>query len=120
MQIDLVTIGQVAGYLEGEGSFDVGTRRISFGATDEDVVQHIAKILEGRVRTRQQTSGLAKNPKLMYYCTVPVRTSVQWMMTIYTLMGERRKVVINAALASWKNPKKAGRPRKIGGGSHSG
>ena len=107
----------LAGLLEGEGCFFTSYQsnkpkykypRILLGMTDRDVIEKAAKILGGTV----YLVGEKKNRKRVWYVSVArTHQAVGWMMTLYSLMGERRKLKIKECLGSWKNDKK--RPYKM-------
>lgn len=109
--IPTVTIGVVAGYLEGEGSFitirsprrpNVVEPRIAFQTTDGDVARRIAATLNrSRPRgPRPPRWGYGKKPWFQVICRGS--QAVAWMMTIYPLMGERRQARIRAVLSEWR------------------
>lgn len=98
----------LAGFLEGEGSFEMGrvdrkagkTRRprISFGTTDLDVAQQAAAILQVKVHRRKVRHG----NKPMFVAMTWGHTAAGWMMTLYTLMGKRRRTKIREILTAWR------------------
>lgn len=98
-------INWIAGLLEGEGCFQTRGENhnpyIQLVMTDSDVVIKAAKILgchkviEGKPTT--------KVGKKIYRTCVYGRRAMGWMMTIYSLMGERRQQKIEECLKQWKN-----------------
>jgi hypothetical protein len=92
----------LAGLLEGEGSFRIhgngeGTLEVCVGMTDRDVILRAAQILGTSV------DGPYFRPphKPMYQARVYSSRAASWMMTIYSLMGERRKEKIRTILKKW-------------------
>src|SRR4051812_3654464 len=96
-------IAWLAGLLEGEGSFSIlenGTApQIKLAMNDSDIVQR-AKFLTnhpGPVNT-----ALLKSGNTSYIINICGNLAIQWMMTIYTLMGIRRKAKIREILLNWR------------------
>ena len=92
----------LAGLLEGEGCFYARESnpqpRIILGMTDLDTVSRAKSIL-GK-------SGLSPVPragnKTMYYLTVCGKPAIGWMMTLYSLMGSRRRSKIRDIISRWR------------------
>jgi hypothetical protein len=94
----------LAGLLEGEGSFMVGPPSspglpvIAVNMTDQDVMARLGRIFERKVHlirprnVRWQTS---------YQVRVHGRDAVRWMCLLRPLMGSRRQMQIDRALASY-------------------
>lgn len=100
-------IAWVAGYLEGEGAFTIysgtpGHRqfRIELSSTDLDVIEKVKFILKAnqRIFLRKLRFG----HKQEYYIKIYNNLAIQWMMTIYCLMGTRRKFKIREIIIEWK------------------
>jgi hypothetical protein len=100
-------IRQLAGWLEGEGSFTVYSPRgaphlmLEATSTDEDVI-----------RWAKELFGVAghiygpKQPKKTHWTTswqvsLLGPEAAGWMMTIFPFMGHRRKEQIRTCLATW-------------------
>lgn len=85
----------LAGLLEGEGAFLWGklrnNPRVTFTSTDLDITARVAglfrKTLMGPYFHKEGRIG--KKPYYMAEVTGP--RAIGWMMTLYTLMGGRRK-----------------------------
>lgn len=101
----------LAGWLEGEGCFSIYQKdkykqfRIEFSSTDLDVIRKVKTLLrsDDTVFLRKQSySGLGTKKKREYYLKLTDNLAIQWMMTLYTLMGERRKAKIKEILTEWK------------------
>ena len=85
----------LAGLLEGEGCFGLQQRkypRITLGMTDEDIVIRAATLMKSRV-TRCGN---------MYRTYLDGAYAVGWMMTLYTLLGIRRRKAIVDVIKVWK------------------
>lgn len=93
----------LAGFLEGEGSFmSAGAKhytgiRIMVWSTDSDVIYRAAAILGVSVKG----PAIRGKAKPILYLTV-YKTAPEWMMTLYPLMGRRRKDQIRKCLDRWK------------------
>jgi hypothetical protein len=103
----MTTINQihyVAGILEGEGSFLVYgySPTIRLAMTDKDIVVRVRDIISPE-RLVHDYKNKRTNHKIVYIFTSHSTEAIQWMMTLYPLMGERRKEQIRAVLAAWKN-----------------
>lgn len=110
--IPIKNIYWLAGLLEGEGCFGLssGCIRISLNMTDRDIVEQVADLFGCRVSTYQPLG----NRKRVYSAEIFSNRAAGWMMTLYSLMGERRKIKIRESLLHWKsqrlkNPQGAGR-----------
>lgn len=106
----IVQIAKLAGFLEGEGCFDLvdngsGRKypRIQFNTTDRDVAEWAASVLDApklhEVLPRKQDMGT----KLQFRAYVSGTKAVQWMLTLFVLMGSRRKARIRGCLDAWRN-----------------
>lgn len=121
--MEMKDIVWLAGWLEGEGTFGFyylkrnrnGTGlyspQIRASSSDLDVIQRVGKILDTRPHTvnmanhirRSERDPLApKSRKQMYDCRISGARAAGWMMTLYTLMGTRRKDSIRKALERYR------------------
>jgi len=110
--LKILDLAWLAGLLEGEGSFMLKTKRsyngtiaISLQMTDKDIVEKCAAILKTKVYGPYNSKQKKKNgepKKETYLLTVFGTTAASWMMTLYPLMGERRKQKIEELLNHWK------------------
>ena len=85
----------LAGLLEGEGCFMLKNEkypRIVLGMTDEDIIVRAATLMKSRIY-------LSGN---MYRVQVDGVKAVAWMMTLYTLLGKRRRESISKVIKIWK------------------
>ena len=104
----------LAGILEGEGSFALvkstngrGPARapqIALQMTDQDVVQQAAVLFQTGVQSYQHPSPsrLQHGWKAIHATRVYGSLAVGWMMTLYRLMGQRRREQIKKCLLYWK------------------
>lgn len=105
----------LAGLLEGEGCFGfsgskVGSARVALAMTDNDVVGRAAKLLNSKINHRVR-GGQYKD---VFATAVYGSQAAGWMMTLYSLMGQRRRETIKTSLTRWrkqrqKNPQGTGR-----------
>ena len=92
----------VAGLIEGEGSFDYnrGTVRIQVAMTDRDIIDRLRTIVNfGSVR---EVKRYQAHHKPCFAWSGSGRQAAALMMTIYSLMGQRRKDKIYSILSVWK------------------
>src|SRR5262245_48799498 len=120
----MVTTNQihwVAGILEGEGCFtpmnEKQTIRIRLQMTDLDVVTRFKNIVCPRKSIRCEDRSKIGH-KDIYIVMISGTLAAQWMMTVYSLMGARRKQTIRESLNIWKNrqkysPIRIGRPEGL-------
>lgn len=112
MSISVKEIAWVAGLLEGEGSFGFAFSRkttsaknpiIALAMTDIDVVEQARKVLdrENPIPLKISAKTVDRN-KPLYRFTISGSKAVGWMMTIYPLMGARRRAKIHEIIALWK------------------
>lgn len=102
----------LAGFLEGEGSFGmVETQKrywyplIQVSTTDADVVSRAAGLFGTKLLGPWKQTGLRNDGsscKLMYGARVRGANAAGWMMTLYSLLGERRRCKIRDVLARWR------------------
>ena len=108
--IDARDIRWLAGLLEGEGCFSTSTSprnerqfpclQVSAVSTDRDVLERAKNILGGKTKVKVRTHGYGK--KVQYTVRVNGTLAASWMMTLYSLMGERRRARILELLNIWK------------------
>ena len=104
-------IGWLAGFLEGEGHFAYDcSPGIRLGSTDKDIVERTSYLLGGNHIRGPYQYRINKKP--VYYTEIWALRAICWMMTIYPLMGIRRKQRIKEIIERWKKaPTKANRYR---------
>lgn len=91
----------LAGLIEGEGSFCNGvTPTIQIQMTDADIILRAADILG--VQPRNPWRSKLGNRQLVHHVTICGSRAIGWMMTLYTLMGERRQLKIKEILSNWR------------------
>lgn len=105
--MDMKDLYWLAGLLEGEGSFIASKpyvnqppqARITLCSSDKDVVERAAKIL-GAKSVLRNTSSNRLGLKMQWKATVYSSRATGWMMTLYSLMGARRREQIRTSLAA--------------------
>lgn len=103
--INMGNIYYIAGLLEGEGCFGFYNNcpSIQISMTDLDRIRKAKVILDinnrNVIRTQLSKSYKHKN---RYALSVSGDIAIQWMMTIYSLMGDRRKAKIKEIIEQWK------------------
>ncbi len=119
----------MAGFLEGEGTFNkttpssqsmgFGSIRVAVSSTDKDVVLKLANLLGfGSLHVFEpykSVSGYANRLK-QYRWECSGVNAAGLMMTLLPLMGERRTARIKELLAFWRSTKRSklyARPRKV-------
>jgi len=101
----MLDVAWLAGLIEGEGCFVVsspGRRRhmtMALGMTDRDVVERAARLMGSRVRLERRAMP---NRKALWRTDVHGYRAVAWMMTLYSLLGQRRRARIAESLAAWR------------------
>lgn len=96
-------IAWIAGILEGEGTFscnDNGTSAvIKVAMNDKDVIERFADITNynGTIGEYKLRTGTTQ-----YVVQIYGIHAIEWMMTIYSLMGKRRQEKIKSVLILWK------------------
>ena len=94
----------LAGLLEGEGSFLAGPPSaprypvVALQMTDEDVVARVARMF-GRKVGRWQSGNAREQP--VFLVRITGAKAVAWMTALHPLMGDRRRMQIDRALASY-------------------
>jgi hypothetical protein len=107
MSLELKDLYWLAGLMEGEGCFYTpkpGTKgrsiALMLGMTDRDVVERAADILGAKLQAPRFVKGATKNS---YYIALSGKKAAGWMMTLYTLMGQRRRAKIKECLDFFKS-----------------
>lgn len=114
----------LAGWLEGEGSFHFSKQKmagISAASTDYDVMQKVAILMKCKLHGPYVEYSTASRDRSFYKPQWQIEVSgpraVGWIMTLYTLMGHRRRARIKDVLALWRavkaRPNAVSRNRKL-------
>ena len=121
MRIEPRDIHWLAGLLEGEGCFTGNTSHKGRGVTpaiqleilDRDIAERAARLLGGRLTVKSRPPG--KHCSFKPICQVRLygAPAVGWMMTLWTLLGERRRARIVEVLKVWRSKKKQRSPQKL-------
>ncbi len=98
----------LAGFIEGEGYFGYNdTPRFVVGSTDKDVIERASRILGQKItlERRRRIDFRIPDTKLkdMYRISICAIKAIGWMMTLYSLMGLRRKEKIREIITIWKS-----------------
>jgi hypothetical protein len=104
--VDIKQIYYIAGIWEGEGSFtkNNGTHKISLAMTDEDIVRRVRDAMQIDCRIYHYNTAGKKD---IYSFQLLGSRAIQWMMTLYSLMGVRRREQIRNLLLGWKLKKRS-------------
>jgi hypothetical protein len=99
--VNLKDIYWLAGLVEGEGCFSngSGTPSLVIQMTDEDVIEKVASMFKKK-HTEQPQRNV--NWKKVHTIGVYGSDAIQWMFTLYSLMGRRRKEKIKEIVEVWK------------------
>ncbi len=106
----------LAGLIEGEGCFSLqgnGSRgkgkcwtrkpNIRIGMADKDVLDYAARIFNtnvtGPYKNKLPNGTLGKD---IWHISINGNKAIQWMMTLYSLMSQRRKNKIEEIINYWK------------------
>lgn len=108
--VDIRQIFWLAGLLDGEGSFlwirnsQARTGRWSYSAvvkvkmTDRDLVARVAELFGSKVNGPYRNG----DGKEVYETSAHNSKAIQWMLTIYPIMGFRRQLQIKGVVTGWK------------------
>jgi len=97
-------ISWVSGLLEGEGSFAYyKVPTIDIGMTDFDVLIKLSNIMSSNSNVNKHGIDMRGDRKRLYRYKINGNLAIQWMMTLYPLMGERRKARIREVITEWKS-----------------
>jgi hypothetical protein len=101
----------LAGVLEGEGSFFIkkGSPCIALQMTDRDVVERCAKLMGVQMGAKPRQPKGKDSYKPVWHMRVYGTRAVEWMLTVYVLLAERRRAKIRSVIETWKASKAAPR-----------
>ena len=102
----MVSVGDIkwaAGFLEGEGSFELGQHgyRVSAAQVQRDPIDRLKGLFCGTINLRHKPSRVMWKPA--YHWQLCGARAVGLMMTLYSLMSPNRKVQIKRCLNDWKS-----------------
>lgn len=106
----------LSGLLEGEGCFRYVANsgyvypKVILKMTDLDVVEKAAGFLGSKIH--KDYLKPTENHKQAYVTTLTGAKAAGWMMTLYSLMGDRRRSKIYQILSKWKEDR-GGRPASL-------
>lgn len=107
----------IAALVEGEGSFRSTGDGLRISMADHDVIVKAAGILgrdvtvNGPYKRSRMVKGKRRKYSPMSYLRISGPAGAGWMMTIYPLMGKRRRGQIKMALLKWKKRRCATRAK---------
>jgi len=92
----------LAGLLEGEGAFmySKASPEVSLQMVDRDVVARAAGMFGVPLRAPYTPRGEGYRP--VWCVRVHGCRAIQWMQTLYVLLGERRQARVREILAKWR------------------
>lgn len=95
----------LAGLLEGEASFYTYTKynqktvtsypELTFQSTDFDIAYRVSKIVNSNISNVKPYGSSKQNSFKVRACS---NKAIQWMITLYSLMGERRQEKIREVI----------------------
>lgn len=109
--VSIKDIAWIAGLFEGEASFYTYTKKRNKGAStsypeftiqsvDSDIIQRVAKIMNVVYISNVVPYGSTKQHSFkLRRCG---SKAIEWMMTIYSLMGKRRQAKLKQVIIAWK------------------
>lgn len=90
----------LAGLLEGEGSFTLAkfSPAVRLRMTDKDVVTRVARLFNRSVSEYEGRPG----DKQVYVTTIGGSDAIEWMFTLYSELGVRRREQIRQVVEVWR------------------
>ena len=98
MAMTATQLGWIAGMVEGEGCITKNAK-ITVCSSDLDVLDKIASLWRTTVQPVKNYSQLSKKP--MYRVAVGGKHGAGWLMTIWSLLGERRRTKAKEIIKHW-------------------
>jgi hypothetical protein len=108
VEIDELTLHWLAGLLEGEGSFCVGLPSRPYSPiliikmTDEDTISKVASIFKVKYYLSTPKRYQEKGWKPAFAVRITGKHAVEWMTLLRPLMGQRRQMQIDKAIACYQ------------------
>jgi hypothetical protein len=94
-------VAWLAGLVEGEANISINGRsltlRIKMG--DHDVISHAASLLGAKVQAATVSDPRVKP---MWLAQIKSSTAAEWIMTLYSWLGIRRRQQARDALLAWR------------------
>lgn len=93
-------IAWLAGLLEGEGYFCISGSRLMIAVrmTDRDIITKVANLFGSQVQFKRKATSTYKS---VWCAEAYGDRAISWAMTLYSLMGERRKKKIIEMIKVW-------------------
>ena len=103
--ISALQIGWLAGIIEGEGCIVIPNKpgkslQVAIGMNDKDVVNQVAKLFGSNLRGPYKKKVVRHKPS--WAVSAQGKRAAGILMTVYALMGKRRKAAIRKGLSLWK------------------
>jgi hypothetical protein len=98
-----IDIAWLAGIVEGEGCLSLQQGKypaLAIRMSDHDIVCRAASLMDTRVTGPYKTRA---HYKPTWLCQVNGAKAAAWIMTLYVLLGERRKEKAREILSAWKS-----------------
>lgn len=123
--VSLKDLYWLAGIIEGEGCFNIHhkiykrknhtdlyyTVRLQVTMIDRDVIERVAKLWNSSISTQSKWANKRKGGKTWHATYISGPKALSWMMTLYSLMGSRRKSKIMEILLLWRDNKLGIQPK---------
>ncbi len=99
MSISLRDLYWTAGLIESKGCFylNKNTPSIQLSLTDLDIVERVSRLWKTTLRGPQRRQGSKKD---VWVTAVYGSDAVGWMLTLFSMLGERRRAKIKEILSS--------------------
>ncbi len=100
--VSMKDIAWVTGIIEGEGCFRIAgaSPTIALEMTDGDITARVAKLWG--VNNNPPRARRYPGSKPLYKVSISGSKAIGWMLTMYTLLGTRRREKIKEVMAAWK------------------
>jgi|SRR6185369_2741093 len=97
--ITVKEIAWVAGIIEGEGCIRFnGTPKITIKMCDKDIIERLAKIFGKPVYSHLSNNKIYSSQYAVYVTSV---SAVEWMFTVYSFLGIRKRKQVDDAIRRW-------------------
>ncbi len=100
MSISTAELHWTAGLMEGKGGFYIrkSTPSVHLALTDYSIVERVSKLWDTTLRGPQRRQGSKKD---VWITAIYGSKAVGWMLTLYSILGERRRATIKEIIRSW-------------------
>jgi hypothetical protein len=104
--ISRVDLAWIAGLFEGEGCVQLQTNKsvhLTVSMADPDVVARLASYWGTRVHEVNKRTSDKPHYKTQFRTYVTGRKAIGWALTLYPLLGLRRKLRIQEVIGAWRS-----------------